>query len=93
MQCVSKCLTGTETIAPGIFLKGLDLNSTFIILSFAMTIDADHVIIALLGSGRGHRRTHVVELIVAVKPLAGAKGLVTWDAPTTQGVMDGPSRF
>ena len=91
MRFVSKCLTDTETIASGIFLKGLDLNSTFIILSFAMTIDADHAIIAILGSGRGHRRAHVVELIVAVKP--GAKGLVTWDAPTTQGIMEDTSRF
>ena len=91
MQCVSKCLTGIETIASGIFLKDLDRNSTFILLSFAMTIDADHVIIALLGSGRVHCRPQVVELIVTVKP--GAKGLVTWDAPTTQGIMAGPSRF
>ena len=57
MRFVLKCLTDIETIASGIFLKGLDLSSTFIILSFAMTIDADHVLIALLGSGRGHRRT------------------------------------
>lgn len=33
----------------------------------------------------------LVELIVSVN--AGAKGLITWDAPTTQGIMDGSSQF
>lgn len=47
----------TETIAPGIYLKDFDLKSTFIVVSFAMEIDADHVIIALLGSGDGHHPT------------------------------------
>jgi hypothetical protein len=34
---------------------------------------------------------YLVELIVAVN--AGAKGLIAWDAPTTQGIMDGSSQF
>ena len=47
----------TETISFRIFLNDLDLNSTFIVVSFSMAISADHVMIGLLGSGRGHCRT------------------------------------
>ena len=60
-----------------------------------MAIDADHVIIALgllrFWSWTPSYTEYLVELIVAVN--AGAKGLVTWDAPTTQGIMDGSSQF
>lgn len=87
----SRCLAGTETIASVIFLRDSDLKSTFIVVPFAMAFDADHVIIALLDTVWSSTPLYMVEFIVAVN--AGAKGLVTWDVPTTQGVMDDSLKF